>query len=1260
MKIPTRLLCTAALLCLTALPAKAAVLTNWARTGIATQSSTYPGGDAVKAIDGNYSGWWTDGSITHTSDAENTDPEGHPWWQVDLQEAKSIAHLHVWFRDDCCQVRNDNLRIVIFAGADTNGAVLWETNTTAWNGAVPRELGFDLSPPVNGRLIFVEHLPGQEGSGQNFVCLSEVEAFDQVPASTHNHALEINGGIASSSSCYVSDCFLYGSQQAIDGNLHGATSISGWPWAYSAPDNTAEVDPLPWWQVDLLAPQTVGSIVIWPRRDRTLTRFLNIKMTVSDASSAVLSQQLFAVQPSGPKYVVNFVPPLVNAKTVKIETTEATPDKFLNLPEVQVFAPLASAPAITITTDLQPVSTPEGQRVTFGPVAVTVDGAIRPEDVSYRWFRDGVEIPNMAGSWLSSYTTPNLVGAADNGAKFKVQASVSGHGVFSAEVTLTVNLDTTAPVLQYANGTPTFDKVRVWFSESLDTDSSQNKDNYQLSGGLTVISATRVGAIGSAGDNLVDLVTSPQTPGQTYTLTVSNVKDISEAGNPVAPNSSVQFTAWTLASGYLGFEHYDNLGGAGIADMETALADPRVVAGNPTTRSLISGEFNTRSAFPDDSHENHLVRVTGWITPTETADYHFFLRSDDAGRLYLSSNADIPNPATDTPICEEPACCRAYQETDLGDPATTAAPIRLVAGQRYGVLALLKEAGGGDWLMVAWRKTTDETPAGSLPNLPGQFLSTYIDPNADLTFTKQPTDVPGSLPSTGIEVFARDFNADDGGFTVVDTTDKIPPYPWMWDAASGKWVTEGSTAACDGPYNSQLISPGYKLTQDGILSLSFSHRFSFEGDLWDAGMIGITVNGGSLILVPAENFTANGYAVGNIVGSGIALGQRGFNGDSPGYAAEEFITSAVTLGTFKKDDTVAVHFIGAWDDCSTGKAPNWVVDSMKLDLLPMIIQDFASGDGGGTVVDSGPAPTGWGGWSYQAADGAWTALGAPSDAANQCGGPFNSKLTTPAYTVPVSDEVTLSFNHRYNIEGDYYDGGQVWISVNGGAFTPVSPDSFTANGYAPGNIIGTGIMKDQRAFNGESPGNSTGALITSSVVLGNFNQNDTIAVQFVGAWDECWGPAQPCWIIKQMQLAFGKAPTASTFEAEAMGSRQGTPETVSYQWQRNDGAGFVNIAAATFNTLRLFPTPADFLATFRVVASVTGKSITSNVVKLTMGDTTEPEISVMATGSNITIEFTGKLQSSDTVNGTYSDVAGATSPYSIPNSSGQRFFRSAK
>lgn len=1251
MKTLTTMAGVAALLCLTALSAKATLLTNWARLGVATQSSTYPGGDASKAIDGNTSGWWTEGSVSHSNDTD-------PWWHVDLLETRPIGHLHIWFRDDCCQVRNDNLRIVIYSSADTNGVVLWETNTSGFFGVVPREFGVDLVPAINGRSIHVEHTADQ--TTERIVMLAEVEAFNQPLTSVANYARDNMGAIPTSSSCYNVDCALYGPWQAIDGNLHGDTSISGWPYAYSAPDNTAGVDPLPWWQVDLQAPETVGSVVLWPRRDRTFARYDNVRLFVADQNSNTLYQQVFAIQPSGMKFVVNFVPALANAKIVRVETTDATPDKFLNLPEVQVLAPLASAPTLTFTTNLQPITVAENHVPTFGPVAVTVDGGIRPEDVSYRWFRNGVEIPNMAGSWLASYSTPTRVGPANNGDKYKVQASVSGYGVFSSEVELTVNADTNPPVLLYADGNRAFNRVRVWFSEPVDPATSQVAANYQLSGGLTIASATMVAPSGSAGDNLVDLVTSAQTPGQTYTLTVSGVKDQSAAGHTVAAGSTVQFTAWTLTTGHLLFEHYDNLGGAADSDIVTALADPRVVAGTPTTLGYVAGRFDTRTIFPDDSHENFLGRISGWITPTESGDYDFFLRSDDASRLYLSANATPPNPDIDTPICIETDCCDPFSEPNVGDPATTAAPISLVAGTRYAVLALYKEAGGGDYCMVAWRKTTDTTPAATLPYLPGQYLSTYVDPNTDIVFTRQPTDQVGVVASTGVEIFTRDFNANDGGFTVTNSGDLPAGWgePWAYKSASGSWSADGSSGDCGGPFNSQLSSPTITLTQDGLVSLEFDHRYAFESGLWDCGQVRISVNGGDFTLVPAENFTANGYAEGAIIGNGIALNQRGFNGNSLGYAQNQFITSKATLGTFSKNDTIMVQFVGAWDDCSNnGSYPGWQIDSLKLNLLPMTIQSFASTNGGFTVVSDPATPPGaWGAWTYVATNGAWSANGADAN----CGGPFNSKLTSPAYTVPQSDEVTLTFTHRYSFEGGLWDGGQVRISVNGGAFTPVSPDNFTANGYAAENIIGTGVLNGQRGFNGDSAGYSTG-FITSSVVLGTFSQNDTIAVQFVGAWDECSGGTYtPSWQIQSLQLTYGKAAKAATFTAEVSTSQQGTPVTPIYQWQRDDGAGWVDIPSANSASFTIYPTAADMAATYRLMVSVPAKSDTSSVVKLIAGVVEPPTLSISTSGAGVSITFTGKLQSSASVTGPYQDVAGATSPHVVAAPAGMMFFRSVK
>jgi hypothetical protein len=824
--------------------------------------------------------------------------------------------------------------------------------------------------------------------------------------------------------------------------------------------------------------------------------------------------------------------------------------------------------------------------------------------------------------------------------------------VTSSIVSLTVyQADTTAPSLLYATGNRAFNRVRIWFSEPVDPVTAQTVSNYQLSGGLTISSATLSAPAGTTGDHIVDLVTSAQTPGQTYTLTVSGVKDQNVVGNVIAAGSTKQFAAWTLATGYLDFEHYDNLSGASDTDLMNALADSRVVAGTPTTSGYISGAFDTRRIFPDDTHENYFARITGYITPTESGDYTFFLRSDDASRLYLSSDETMPNPAVDQPIAVEMDCCGAFAEPETGDLATTPTPISLVAGRRYAVMALLKEGGGGDYLMVAWRKAGDTTPAANLPYLEAKNFGTFVDPNIEVTFTTQPADQFGVLPSTGIEVFGRDF-ATDGGFTVANT-EPAPPGPWTHDTARGTWVAEGGADDCGGPFNSQLSSPVYKLTQDGAVTLVFKHRYSFEAGLFDGGLVRISVNGGEFSFVPAENFRANGYAPGALVGNGIGLGQRGFNGNSEGYAASQFVTSTAFLGNFSKDDTVVVQFVGAWDECSVGSRPNWEIDAMHLELLPMTIQDFAKSNGNFTVENTTPAPPGP--WVYVATNGLWSANGGESD----CTGPYNSRLTSPAFVVPQSDEVTLSFTHRYSFESGMWDGGQVRISVNGGPFTPVAAENFTANGYAPGKMEGTGILNGQPAFNGESVGYATNGFITSSVILGTFSQSDTIAVQFVGAWDECTTASVPGWQIKNVQFAFGKAARASTFQAAATASKLGQPYPFTYQWQRDDGNGFVNIPNANLASFQIYPTAADFDASFRVVVNVPGRTVPSNEVKLTLAAAPQARLSITSNGTSAEIEYTGTLQSADDLEaGVWTDVAGATSPYTVDSTSGSRFYRS--
>lgn len=67
-----------------------------AKSANARQSSTYPGGEAKKAVDGNTEQVFSKGSVSHTNEQAN------PWFVVDLGEAKEIATIKLFNRGDCC------------------------------------------------------------------------------------------------------------------------------------------------------------------------------------------------------------------------------------------------------------------------------------------------------------------------------------------------------------------------------------------------------------------------------------------------------------------------------------------------------------------------------------------------------------------------------------------------------------------------------------------------------------------------------------------------------------------------------------------------------------------------------------------------------------------------------------------------------------------------------------------------------------------------------------------------------------------------------------------------------------------------------------------------------------------------------------------------------------------------------------------------------------------------------------------------------
>jgi hypothetical protein len=312
--------------------------------------------------------------------------------------------------------------------------------------------------------------------------------------------------------------------------------------------------------------------------------------------------------------------------------------------------------------------------------------------------------------------------------------------------------DTTAPSVIETEGSATFTTMKLSFSEPLDPESANNPANYTIGEGLEVLSASyrNVG-------RQVTLTTSKQEPGMTYSIAINGVSDLS--GNTDAASAMVhsfvmgregvlRFAYWGDATGE------EAIPGTSPYDL---VDNPRYKGAPDMVLSVFS--FNSRDAFQDDTHENFGAVIDGLITPKESGNYDFFLRSDDGAELYISTDASPNNLVFQA---EETGCCGAYEE--VGANETTFQPISLVAGKSYFIRAIYKEAGGGDYCQVAWRKTTDDTQASRLKPIPGEFLSSVVDLPVPPTPWKAVLMVAGDSQPTSAPTVV-DFGALDGDAT---------------------------------------------------------------------------------------------------------------------------------------------------------------------------------------------------------------------------------------------------------------------------------------------------------------------------------------------------------------------------------------------------------------------------------------------------------------------------------------------------------------
>src|SRR5262249_36538532 len=122
---------------------------------------------------------------------------------------------------------------------------------------------------------------------------------------------------------------------------------------------------------------------------------------------------------------------------------------------------------------------------------------------------------------------------------------------------------------------------------------------------------------------------------------------------------------------------------------------------------------------PMSRNSNYGSRVRGFLHPPATGDYVFWIASDDASELLLSSDDDQSKKQRIAQV----SLWTAEKNWDA-QPGQRSNPIRLEAGRKYYIEVLHKQASAADHLSVAWK-----FPGENRVVIAGRYLSPFQQAN---------------------------------------------------------------------------------------------------------------------------------------------------------------------------------------------------------------------------------------------------------------------------------------------------------------------------------------------------------------------------------------------------------------------------------------------------------------------------------------------------------------------------------------------------
>lgn len=178
-------------------------------------------------------------------------------------------------------------------------------------------------------------------------------------------------------------------------------------------------------------------------------------------------------------------------------------------------------------------------------------------------------------------------------------------------------------------------------------------------------------------------------------------------GTLVSSAATLSLDATTVRTrGGLKREVWIGLAGSAITDLTGNANFPLFPTSTGVVTAAESGE-----AYGD----NYGQKLSGWIKPPVSGAYRFFVSSDDASELWLSTDDSADNKARIAQVTGYSAF-RAYSG------GGQSAWINLTAGQKYYLEILHKEGGGGDHVSVTWQMPGETVPANGSAPIDGVYL----------------------------------------------------------------------------------------------------------------------------------------------------------------------------------------------------------------------------------------------------------------------------------------------------------------------------------------------------------------------------------------------------------------------------------------------------------------------------------------------------------------------------------------------------------